>query len=70
MQTDEPSRNDGAVTPACPVWPFPERHAWSPWVQERWRRSVDTRVCLCCKTAFEVRDHVSGTPMFLGTQLR
>lgn len=38
-------------------------HVWTPWVQERWKPSLDTRVCRQCKT-YEKRHHVDGCEMF------
>jgi hypothetical protein len=36
---------------------------WTPWVQERYKPSRDTRVCLATND-YQVREHVEGTEMF------
>jgi hypothetical protein len=46
----------------CKVWPE-GRHSWTPWVQERYNPSRDTRVCFRCHT-WHSRPHEEGTEMF------
>lgn len=52
------------ATDICTATSLGGNHRWYPWVQERWRPSVDTRVCMLCGVAYEVRAHVDGTEMF------
>lgn len=42
---------------------FGDGHSFTPWVNERWKPALDTRVCRICRT-YEKREHVLGTEMF------